>query len=297
MGRFPEAFAIRLAHQLLEIRHQHAGDRARLVVMPVDRAHRYDLGSRAAQEYLAGLGQFLRPHGTLLDRPAALSGEAHPGAAGDAVEKGHRRWRHHLVVDHQEDVGARRFGEVALPVEHQRIVEPGLQRAVLLDAADDVEARLLGVARREIGRWAAIFRHGDVDAGVARHHRQPALLGPRRDGEMHRRADARDAHDLRAAPGDRAYVTGLQAIRLHHGAGRLLDLGARPRDLVTEQTGGVDQPGAVGGQAEDAAVVDALALEYRGAVMQRMGQHMDAAVAPGHQLAVEPNEAVAIIHG
>ena len=57
MRGFAEALAIGLAHQLLEVRHQGAGDGPRLVVMPVDRAHRHDLGSRAAEEYLAGLGR------------------------------------------------------------------------------------------------------------------------------------------------------------------------------------------------------------------------------------------------
>jgi hypothetical protein len=101
---------------------------------------------------------------------------------------------------------------------------------------------------------------------------------------------------LRAAPGDRPHITGLQAVGLDDGARRLLDLLVRPRNLVVEQTGRVDQPGAMRGQAEDPAVVDAFAFEYRRAVVQGMGQHMHAAVTPRHQLAVEPDESVPIIH-
>ena len=264
--------------------------------MPVERSHRHDLGRGAAQENFARTAEFLRLDGALLDGPAALPRQAHDGAPRDAVQKILRRRRHQRAVDHQEDVGAGRFGEIALPVEHQRIVEARLERLVLLDAADQVEPRHLGVAGREVGRRAAVPGHGDVDAGIARLHRQPALLRPRRDGEMHRGADGRHAHHLRAAPGDRPHVARLQAVGLDHGARRLLDLVPRPRDLVVEQAGGVDQALAVGGQAEDAAVIDAFALEDGRAVMQGMGQHVQAAVAPGDELAVEPDEAVAVIH-
>ena len=50
-------------------------------------------------------------------------------------------------------------------------------------------------------------------------------------------------------------------------------------------------------QLVDAAVIDALALEHAGAVMQAMGQHMGLGLAPGHQLAVIPERAVALVEG
>ncbi len=101
---------------------------------------------------------------------------------------------------------------------------------------------------------------------------------------MHGGADRRHPHHLRAAPGDRPDIARLQAVGLATTARVASSISlARPGDLVVEQAGGVDQALAVGGQAEDAAVIDALALEDGRAVMQGMGQHMHAAVAPGDE--------------
>ena len=95
-------------------RHQGAGDRADLVVMAVDRAHRHDLGSRAAQEYLAGLWRAPAActvrSSTVQPRCLAMPITARrvmPSRKFSGVG------RHQLAVDHQEDVGAGRFGEVA----------------------------------------------------------------------------------------------------------------------------------------------------------------------------------------
>jgi hypothetical protein len=85
-----------------------------------------------------------------------------------------------------------------------------------------------------------------LKGGIARLHREAAFLGPRGNGEMHRRADARHAQHFRAAPRDRADVALAQVVRLHHGTRRFLDLCARPRHFVVEQAGGVDEAGAVG---------------------------------------------------
>ena len=43
-------------------------------------------------------------------------------------------------------------------------------------------------------------------------------------------------------------------------------------------------------------LVGAHALEHRQAVVQRMGQHVGGGVAPRHELAVVPDEAVAVCH-
>jgi hypothetical protein len=44
-------------------------------------------------------------------------------------------------------------------------------------------------------------------------------------------------------------------------------------------------------------LVGAHALEHGQAVMQRMGQHVGGRFAPGHELAVVPDEAVTVGHG
>jgi hypothetical protein len=47
----------------------------------------------------------------------------------------------------------------------------------------------------------------------------------------------------------------------------------------------------------DAAVIDALPFEHAGGIVQPMGQHVGLRVAPRHELAVEPDEAVAVVEG
>ena len=62
----------------------------------------------------------------------------------------------------------------------------------------------------------------------------------------------------------------------------------------------VEQALGVVGEAEDRRPVDRLvgaqALEYREAVVQRMGEHVGGRGTPGHELAVVPDESVAIGH-
>src|SRR3954469_5788017 len=45
----------------------------------------------------------------------------------------------------------------------------------------------------------------------------------------------------------------------------------------------------------DAPIVNALALEHAGSIMQAMGQNMGLGRLPGHQLAVIPEAAVALV--
>src|SRR6185369_4482141 len=49
------------------------------------------------------------------------------------------------------------------------------------------------------------------------------------------------------------------------------------------------------GELEDPAIIGALPLEYRGSVMQCVGEDMDLGVAPRDQLAIEPYPAVAVV--
>ena len=49
------------------------------------------------------------------------------------------------------------------------------------------------------------------------------------------------------------------------------------------------------GQLEDIAAVDPLALENGGRVMERVAEHMDPGVAPGHHFAVKPDKTVAVV--
>jgi hypothetical protein len=82
--------------------------------------------------------------------------------------------------------------------------------------------------------------------------------------------------------------------------GRLLggiDLGHAVGNLEAQDFGRPVQSLAVRGRLEDAAFIGALALEHAGGIVQAVGEDMDLGVAPGHQLAVEPDDAVAIVEG
>ena len=77
-----------------------------------------------------------------------------------------------------------------------------------------------------------------------------------------------------------------------------VDLGGGVGNLEPEDVRGVEQALGVLGQPEDAGplgrLVGAHALEHAEPVVQGVGQHVDLGVAPGDQLAVEPDEAVSI---
>ena len=107
----------------------------------------------------------------------------------------------------------------------------------------------------------------------------------------------RDAHRFRAAPGYGAHVRGGEAVGLEHGIARGIDFLGRPRHLEAEQSRAPAQSLAMLSQLEDLAIVGALPLEHRRGIMQRVGQDMDLGVAPRHQLAVEPDPAVAVVEG
>ena len=157
---------------------------------------------------------------------------------------------------HQEQVGAGGLGDVAAIVEHQRVAEALGLGGVLADRADHVEAGGLGVDRGGVGRRPVVERPGQA---------QVAVVGaplPDRDRDVDPRLLRRDAHLLRAAPGDRADVAVLVAHLGDHGGLGGVELGRRVGHLEAEDPAAVDQALAVLGALEDPAVVAALALEH-----------------------------------
>jgi hypothetical protein len=105
----------------------------------------------------------------------------------------------------------------------------------------------------------------------------------------------RDRHHLAAAPGDRAHIAVGLAVRLHGGALRRVELLDRIGDLEIEKLGRALEALRMLGAFEDFAPIGALALEDAGAVMQAMRQYVELGIAPRHELAVEPDEAVTIV--
>ena len=124
--------------------------------------------------------------------------------------------------------------------------------------------------------------------------------GPRRDCDADRIRFGSHAHRLRSVEGDRAQVTGGKAVLHHALLLRGVELVLAVGDLHPEDLRRAEQPIGVLAQPEDRrarrGLIAAHALEDAHSVMQRVGQHMRGRVAPRHQLAVVPDEPVAVCH-
>ncbi len=183
-----------------------------------------------------------------------------------------------LSVLDDEDILARPFRNEAVDVEEQALVVAVLGR---LQVRED---------RVRIGPGHLGPRHGHVDvmAGEGGSLDAYALLdrlgpevsapGPRRDGDVHRRADRGHAHFLRAVERDRADVAGVVLVGAHDLLLRFDERFPAVGDLHHVDVGRVEQALGVVGEPEDRRPIDGLvgahALEYREAVVQRMGEHV-----------------------
>jgi hypothetical protein len=108
-------------------------------------------------------------------------------------------------------------------------------------------------------------------------------------------------HLFRAVEGDRTQVAGFQVVGAHYFLVRLVDGRLVVGHRHLEDVGGVEQSVGVVFETEDGGAAFGLvgtdALEHAHAVVQRMREDVGGGFTPGHQLAVLPDEAVAIRHG
>jgi hypothetical protein len=105
----------------------------------------------------------------------------------------------------------------------------------------------------------------------------------------------RDAHHLRAAPGDRPQIGVGHVIRLQHQRLGGVDLGDRIGHLEVEHPRRFLEALRMRGRLEDRPAIGALTLEYRARVVHCVGKNVNLGVAPRHKLAVEPDHAVAVV--
>ena len=154
---------------------------------------------------------------------------------------------------------------------------------------------VLAGAVRGVG--PAILGDRQPDALQALLHGEVGAPIPGRDGQVDLGRLRRDAHHLAAAPGDRAHIAIDELVGLDHVAAGLVDLGHAVGDREIQRLGAVVQALAVLVELEDLAAVGPLPLEHRAGVVQPVAQHVQVGLAPGHQLAVEPDEAVAVVIG
>src|SRR6185369_3774494 len=208
----------------------------------------------------------------------------------DAVEEAVGERRVDLAVLDEEDVGAGAFSDATLPVEHHRVGIAAAFGAVLGDGADHVETGGFGAAGCGLRIGPAIFGVVEADALEALLRVEIARPFPARDGEVDGVALRRDAHHLRAAPGDRADIGFLAAVLLDHLLLGGDDLGNRIGDFEVEHLGRLLETFGMFDGLEDFAAVGALALEHAACVVQAMAKHMQVGFAPRHQLAVVPDD-------
>ncbi len=78
---------------------------------------------------------------------------------------------------------------------------------------------------------------------------------------------------------------------------RLVDLGHRIGNFHVEHFRRHEQPLRVLSELEDLPAIGALAFEHRAAIVKRMREHVDLGVLPGYEIAIHPDEALALIEG
>jgi hypothetical protein len=233
-----------------------------------------------------------------LDHLEALGlGDGDHRAAGDAVQEAVGLGRvQHAVLD-EEHVGAGRLGHIAAIVEHHRVGITVLLGGVLGDGADHVEAGGLGGDRGGLGVGALVLGPGQADALGLGGRVEVAGPFPHGDGHVDLGLLRRNTDHFAAAPGDRAHIAVIQVVLGGRRLAGLVDLGHRVGDLEIEDFGRLEQALGMLGQLEDLAPVHAFALEHRRGVVEAVGQYVHLRLAPGYELAVQPDPTIAIVEG
>src|SRR6185312_2748569 len=170
-------------------------------------------------------------------------------------------------------------------------------RRVLAQRADHIEAGGLGMRRD--GLWARALPLAPLEPDTLELFldREIARPHPARDGEVRLVVAAGNRQLLRTAPGDRPDIGIGQPVLFEHQAFGRLDLLDRIRNSEIELLARPDQALGVLARLEDFAAIGALALEHCAGIVQSVRQHVDLGVLPGFELAVEPDPAIALVHG
>ena len=199
-----------------------------------------------------------------------------------------------FIID-KEDVRARRLGDVAPIIKHQRVGETLFLGSMLRKRADHVKTGGLGMNRRGFGRWPLPVRHIEGDSLHLRLGIEIAWPFPGGDGDMRTGVLRRNRHHLGAAPAEGPHIAVGNAIGLDNGHLRRVHLVIAERNIEIHDVAGIAEPFGMLAPLEDTAGIDALALEHQACIMQTVAERMGFGIAPGQQLAIQPDGAVAII--
>ncbi len=162
------------------------------------------------------------------------------------------------------------------------------------ELARQVVAAGLGHRGNRVGRDALPRRHAHIDAFI---FGRAEILAPfpGGNGDFDRRIDLRHHADFAiAAECDGAQVgAARQAVLRNDFAAAVVDLVFGEGQVDAIHLGRIEQAVRVIAQPEDRRaarrLVGAHAFEHRGAVVQRMREHVHRGLFPGDQLAVEPD--------
>ena len=182
---------------------------------------------------------------------------------------------------------------MAVRREHDGLVVAGVGHLDLGEDAVQVVARSLGGAgqSRVVERLDARDLGADavLDALFAEVGSPRPGGDDRLDGGVHRE----QTHLAVAAKDQRPDVAGLESVARDHREGGVVELVDAVRHGHVVELGGADQALQVFLEAEDSRargrLVAADTLEHSGAVVKRMGEHVDLGFSPGHELAVHPD--------
>ena len=246
-----------------------------------------DLGGGAGEEAFVGGEEVVASHHLLFAGEAELAEDFDDGLAGDAVETASGDGRGvDFAVFGDEDVVAGAFGDVALFVEHDALFATGLDGLNFgHDVVEVVEGFDLGAegsgggatggAGDEVEAFFVAFRGvqrdgagDDDDAGAG------ALEGVQAEG-----ADA--------AGNDEADVSVLEVVSGNGFEGGLFHFLDWDGNLHANGAGGLIEALYVGGETEDATVIDANAFEDAVSIEQAVIEHGDFGVFFVEQLAVD----------
>ncbi|MNF89750.1 hypothetical protein D3C84_722880 [compost metagenome] len=198
------------------------------------------------------------------------------------------------VLD-EEHVGAGGFGDVAAPVEHQRVVKTVVFRIVLAERSDLVMPGRLGSERAAAG-WRTPPLRG-LQANAAHVPRRVEVTRPLPAGDRHVHAveTSRGRDHFTAAPRHRPQITVHDVVALQQFMTGRFQFGQLIGNREIHQLCRAIQPLAVFAQLEDLPVVDPLPFIHRTRVMQAVTQHMQSRLGPLDELAVEPDKTFSLI--
>jgi hypothetical protein len=219
------------------------------------------------------------------------------GLPRDAVQEGVRQRRVDDPVLHEEHVGARRLGNVAAPVHHDRVRAALRLGGVLGHGADHVEPRSLGEAGDRLGRGTLPPRcRASPPSSWRRRNRRPTPRprSPCGPGCATRRRPCRAPSRARSAPGHRRPRSRSPPGRRVFAASSASTESGAWMSIMSQEASSRSECSRL---LKIVPAIGALALEDRARIVQRVGEHVHLSPRARARSAVHPDDAVPIVVG